>query len=120
MVKIKTLIIWIILNILILVTGQLSAYLQVNKEFVEKSFLYKVLLTEFFASFQWIFVIIYMRLSYTFLTPVEISLYSYITSFIGQILSNKFLVDQETTFYDYISILLILIGAYITSTKVFG
>jgi len=120
MYKTKTLIIWFILNIIISTTGELATYLQINKNFVGKSFYYKVLLTEFFASFQWIFVIIYLRLSYTFLTPVEISLYSYLFAFIGQILSNKFLIKQTTYFYDYISMLLVLLGAYITSYKVFG
>jgi len=54
------------------------------------------------------------------MSAAQVSLWSYIFDFLGQILSNMFWLKLPTTLDDYIAMVLIFTGMYISVYKVLG
>ena len=120
MVNALTIVIWLFVNIVVMITFQLANFEQTRPDVVNTSILNKLLISEFWATLEWIFVIILARISYTFLNPIQMSLFTYVFVFLGMILSNAFWLKLPTTLDDYIGMIVIVIGMYITFTKLFG
>jgi uncharacterized protein (DUF486 family) len=60
------------------------------------------------------------RIGNRFMSAAQVSLWSYIFDFLGQILSNMFWLKLPTTLDDYIAMVLIFTGMYISVYKVLG
>ena len=54
------------------------------------------------------------------MSAAQISLWSYIFDFLGQILSNMFWLKLPTTLDDYIAMVLIFTGMYVSVYKILG
>ncbi len=112
--------IWLILNILTGLTMDLGLFTQTTPSMKEATIYMKILVSEFWASVQWMFAIPANRIGNLFLNPAQIALSSYIFDFLAQLWSNKFWLKLTTTMDDYIGMLLIFFGMYVSKYKVFG
>ena len=112
-------IIWLIMNILIVILMDLAMFYQTIPSMKKASFLTKVGWAEFWATLEWIFVIPANRIGNLFLTAPQLSLSSYVFNFMGQIVSNKYWLKVPTTLDDYVGMVIIMIGMYISAYKIF-
>uniref|UniRef100_A0A6C0IJP6 Uncharacterized protein n=1 Tax=viral metagenome TaxID=1070528 RepID=A0A6C0IJP6_9ZZZZ len=80
----------------------------------------KILSAEFWASVQWMFAIPANRIGNLFLNPAQLALSSYVFDFVAQLWSNKFWLKLTTTIDDYIGMIIIFLGMYVSKTKMFG
>ena len=112
--------IWIILNILLVACMDFALFTQTTFDNKNNSLINKIITSEFWATIEWMFVIPAQRIGYTFLNPAQLDMSSYIFDFLGQIVSNIFWLKIPTFIDDYIAMVFILLGMYITTYRVFG
>ena len=112
--------IWFVLNILVVITMDLALFMQTTPAMKDSSTLTKLLVTEFWATIQWIFAIPANRIGNKFLTVPQLGLSSYIFDFVGQIGSNMLWLNVPTTIDDYAAMVIIMIAMYISVYKVLG
>lgn len=113
-------ILWIILNLTVGMTMDFALFTQTTPSMKHASMLEKIIASEFWASIEWMFVIPANRIGYLFLTPAQLSLSSYVFDFIAQLISNKYWLGLETTLDDYVGMILILVGMWISKFVVCG
>jgi uncharacterized protein (DUF486 family) len=111
---------WVFLNIMILVGQEIALFAQTTEEGEELSLPIKILDAQFWATFQWLFVIPAHRVGFLFLTVPQLALSSYVFNFLGRIVSNAFWLKLPTTPDDYLGMSLVLVGMYISKYLVFG
>ena len=111
---------WILLNILLLIAVQIALFAQTTPEIENASMFIKLIHSEFWASIEWICVIPAQRLGILFLNPAQLALSSYVFQFLSQIVSNTFWLKLRTTIDDYVGMILILVGMYISKFRVCG
>lgn len=116
----KTKVLWFILNIFIMVFMDLAMFMQTTPQMKGASFLKKLGVAELLATIEWMFIIPANRIGNRFMSAAQVSLWSYIFDFLGQILSNEFWLHLPTTLDDYIGMVLIMIGMTISSYKLLG
>ena len=112
--------IWFVLNILVVITMDLALFMQTTPAMKDSSTLTKLLVTEFWATVQWVFAIPANRIGNKFLTVPQLGLSSYIFDFVGQIGSNMLWLNVPTTIDDYAAMVIIMIAMYISVYKVLG
>ena len=117
---IKTMMIWLFLNIAIALFMVLALFMQTTPDMKKAGFWKKVAVSEFFATIEWMFIIPANRLGNKFLSAAQVSLASFVFDFLGQIASNAFWLKLPTTLDDYVAMVLIMIGMAISTYKVFG
>ena len=98
----------------------LSLYLQLSPQFKDKSFIEKLGLSELFACIELIFIIPLLRIGHTFLSPSQLTLFSFGFMFIGQIIADSYLLNVTTSLDDYIAMIIVMIGLFVSLYKVFG
>ena len=116
----KTVLLWVLLNIGIMVFMDLALFMQTTPQMKNASFLKKLGVAELLSTIEWMFIIPANRIGNRFMSAAQISLWSYIFDFLGQILSNIFWLKLPTTIDDYAGMILILIGMYISQYKILG
>lgn len=117
---ILTIIFWLLLNIFIGLTMQFALYTQVTKDYISQPYWVRLLVTEYWASIEWMAVIPSQRIGYLFLNPAQLAMSSYIFDFLSQLWANKYWLEIPTTYDDYIGMILILFGMYVTTYRVIG
>jgi uncharacterized protein (DUF486 family) len=116
-VPFKTVLLWLFLNIGIMVFMDLAMFMQTTPGMKDASFLKKLGVSEMLATLEWLFIIPANRIGNKFMSAAQVSLWSYIFDFLGQILSNVFWLKLPTTLDDLIGMVLIFIGMAISSFK---
>ena len=82
-----------------------------NMSFMKNSgFIKKLAMSEFWATIEWMFLIPANRMGNRILTAAQVNLSSFVFDFLGQIATNKFLLDMPTTIDDYAAMGLIMLG----------
>lgn len=114
------LIVWLILNIFIVLLMDLALFQQTTPEMEKATFSKKVMWSEIWATIEWLFVIPANRMGNLFLTAPQISLSSYVFDFLGQLVTNKYWLHVPTTLDDYIGMIIILLGMFVSAYKIFG
>lgn len=116
----KLFIIWLFLNVMVAITMDLAFFVN-NMDFMKNSgFIKKLAMSEFWATIEWMFLIPANRMGNKILTAAQVNLSSFVFDFLGQIATNKFLLDLPTTIDDYTAMGLILLGMYFSVYKTFG
>jgi len=116
----KTIILWLLLNVAIMVFMDLGLFIQTTPLMDGAGFLKKIGVSELMATIEWMFLIPANRIGNGLMSAPQISLWSYIFDFIGQILSNIFWLKLPTAIDDYVAMVMILGGMYISLYKVVG
>ena len=116
----QTVILWFILNVLVGLTMDIAMFSQTTGDGKNAPLMEKIITSEFWASIEWIFAIPAIRIGNTFLNPAQISLTSYVFDFFAQILSNTFWLKLPTSIDDYVGMVLIMFGMYVSKLKVLG
>ena len=111
---------WIFLNIMIGLTMDFALFTQTTSDMKDAHILVKILSSEFWASIEWMFLIPSNRIGITFLSAPQISLSSYIFDFLAQLWSNAYWLKLPTTTDDYVGMVLIFLGMYISKYTIFG
>lgn len=117
---IKSALIWLFLNIIIVILFEFALFNQLRPEMKNRSFYYKLFFTELFATLEWIFLIPAIHLGNTFLSAIQIVLASFIFNFIGQIGTDVYMLKISVAIDDYVAMLIIFIGILISTFKIFG
>jgi len=117
---IKIALLWLVLNIMTGLTMDLGLFTQTTSSMKDATIYMKILVSEFWASIQWMFAIPANRIGNLFLNPAQIALSSYIFDFLAQLWSNKFWLKLTTTIDDYIGMVIIFAGMYVSKMKTFG
>ena len=113
-------ILWFILNVFIGLTMDIAMFSQTTGDGKNASIMEKLITSEFWASIEWMFIIPANRIGNAFLNPAQISLTSYVFDFFAQILSNTFWLKLPTSIDDYVGMVLIMIGMYVSKFKTLG
>lgn len=112
-------VLWLVLNVFI--AGFMDLALFVQTKMPKKSpFVEKLGASELAATLEWMFIIPANRIGNKFLSAAQISLASFLFDFLGQIVTNTFWLKIETTLDDYLGMVLIFLGMYCSTYKVFG
>jgi len=117
---VKIVLLWLVLNIMTGLTMDLGLFTQTTPSMKDATIYMKILVSEFWASIQWMFAIPANRIGNLFLNPAQIALSSYIFDFAAQLWSNKFWLKLTTTIDDYIGMIIIFVGMYVSKYKTFG
>ena len=117
---VKIALLWLVLNIMTGLTMDLGLFTQTTPSMKDATIYMKILVSEFWASIQWMFAIPANRIGNLFLNPAQIALSSYIFDFLAQLWSNKFWLKLTTTVDDYIGMVIIFVGMYVSKYKTFG
>ena len=117
---IKKALIWLFLNIIIVILFEFALFYQLRPEIKNRSFYYKLFLTEIFSTLEWLFLIPSIHLGNTFLSAIQIVLASFIFNFIGQIGTNLYMLNHPIAIDDYVAMLIIFTGILISTFKIFG
>ena len=116
----KIVIIWLILNIMTVITMDLALFMQTTPDMKDLSIYRKILSAEFWASVQWMFAIPANRIGNLFLNPAQLGLSSYIFDFLAQIVSNKYWLKLHTSLDDYAGMVIIFLGMIVSKLRMFG
>mgnify|MGYP001254134399 FL=1 len=117
--SLKLFIFWLFLNVVVAITMDLAFFVN-NMDFMKNSgFVKKLAMSEFWATIEWMFLIPANRIGNRILTAAQVNLSSFVFDFLGQIATNKFLLDMPTTIDDYAAMGLIMFGMYISVYKLF-
>ena len=117
--SLKLFIFWLFLNVVVAITMDLAFFVN-NMDFMKNSgFMKKLAMSEFWATIEWMFLIPANRIGNRILTAAQVNLSSFVFDFLGQIATNKFLLDMRTTIDDYAAMGLIMFGMYISVYKLF-
>jgi uncharacterized protein (DUF486 family) len=111
---------WIFLNLSVMVTMDLALFMQTTASMRDASIIKKILTAEFWATIEWLSVIPSNRIANQFLSAAQISLFSYVFDFLGQVLSNTFWLKLPTTLDDYAAMVLIIIAMVISKYHLVG
>jgi len=111
---------WIFLNLAVMVTMDLALFMQTTPVMKDASTIKKILTAEFWATIEWLSVIPSNRIANQFLSAAQISLFSYVFDFLGQVLSNTFWLRLPTTLDDYAAMVLIIIAMVISKYHLVG
>ena len=114
----KTVILWLLLNILIVIAMQIALFAQTIDDNKKESMIETIISSEFWATMQWIFVIPAQRLGNLFLNPAQLAMSSYVFNFMSQIGSNAYWLKLPTMVDDYIGMAVILLGMYVAKFKI--
>ena len=114
----KTVALWLVLNILIVIAMQIALFSQTTDENETASMIEIIISSQFWATMQWIFVIPAQRLGNIFLNPAQLAMSSYVFNFISQISSNAFWLKLPTMIDDYIGMVVILLGMYVAKFRI--
>ena len=120
MVSVYKVLLWVLLNILVVVTVMLAMFLQTTFKGADATAYNKLLASEFWATMEWLFVVPMQRIGYTFLNPAQMALSSYVFQFLGQLFSNQFWLNIVTTIDDYVGMILILFGMAVSKFVLLG
>ena len=115
-----TVLFWLFLNIMVGLTMDFALFTQTTAGMKDASIFQKILTSEFWATIEWMFVIPSNRIGNTFLNPAQISLSSYVFDFLAQLWSNTYWLKLPTTIDDYVGMVLIFFGMYVSKYLVFG
>ena len=116
----KLFIFWLFLNVMVAITMDLAFFVN-NMDFMKNSgFIKKLAMSEFWATIEWMFLIPANRMGNRILTAAQVNLSSFVFDFLGQIATNKFLLDMPTTIDDYSAMGLIMLGMYFSVYKTFN
>lgn len=117
--SLKLFIFWLFLNVVVAITMDLAFFVN-NMDFMKNSgFMKKLAMSEFWATIEWMFLIPANRIGNRILTAAQVNLSSFVFDFLGQIATNKFLLNMPTTMDDYAAMGLIMFGMYISVYKLF-
>ena len=111
---------WLILNIIIIFFMDLAFFYQTTEKIKNAGYLTKLYWSELWATLEWIFIIPANRIGHLFLSVPQLSLSSYAFNFIGQIVTNKYWLKLPITIDDYVGMIIILFGMYISAYKIMG
>ena len=120
MVSVYKVLLWVLLNILVVITVMLAMFLQTTFKGTDATMYHKLITSEFWATMEWLFVVPMQRLGYTFLNPAQMALSSYVFQFMGQLFSNQFWLNVATTIDDYVGMILILFGMAVSKFALLG
>jgi uncharacterized protein (DUF486 family) len=115
----KTVILWLLLNVLIVIAMQIALFAQTTDENKKDNMFEIIITSQFWASMEWIFVIPAQRLGILLFNPAQLAMSSYVFNFLSQIGSNAFWLKLPTLIDDYAGMGLILLGMYVAKFKVF-
>ena len=116
----KALMLWIFLTILTLILNDITLFLQTKEFMRHDSMILKIINNLFWATILWSVAIPGVRIGYTIMNPVRLTMLSYLLLFGGQIVSNYTWLNEPTTVDDYATILVAIVGLMISTYKVFG
>ena len=116
----QTVILWIFLTILTLILNDVTLFLQTREFMRHDSLIMKIINNEFWATILWCVAIPGMRIGYTIMNPIRLTMFSYLFLFGGQIVSNYTWLNEPTTIDDYATILVAIVGLMISTYKIFG
>jgi len=105
---------------MVALTMDFALFTQTTDSMKNANMFEKLLSSEFWASVEWMFVIPAQRIGNTFLSAPQLALSSYVFDFLAQLWSNAFWLNKPTTLDDYIGMILIFIGMYVSKYIVFG
>lgn len=111
---------WLLLNALIIVTMELALFVQTKSNMKDAPLIKKILVSEFWATIEYMFVIPANRVGNWFLTAPQIALSSYVFNFVGQVLSNSFWLKIPTTIDDYTAMGMILVAMVMSKYHLIG
>lgn len=101
-------------------TMDFALFTQTTPEMKDAGIAEKILSSEFWASIEWMFLIPANRIGNTFLSAPQIALSSYLFDFLAQLWSNAYWLKLPTTIDDYVGMVLILFGMYVSKFAVLG
>ena len=113
----KTVILWLLLNVLIVIAMQIALFAQTTDENKTKPMFETMISSQFWATMEWIFVIPAQRLGILLFNPAQLAMSSYVFNFLSQIGSNAFWLKLPTLIDDYAGMGLILLGMYVAKFK---
>lgn len=116
----KYILLWVCLNVIVIILFEFALFYQLTPEAINRSFTYKLLFTELFATLEWMFLIPAIHIGNNFLSVIQITLASFIYSTIGQLGANYYILNQPVELDDYVGILIIFIGILVSTFKVIG
>ena len=120
MKKAKGIFIWMVLNLFIVGFMDIALFYQGTPAMKHATFLHKLLVTELFATGQWLFIIPAARIGNNFLTAAQLGLASFVFDFLGQIVTDIFWLKIPITIDDWAAMAIILGAMYISIYKIFN
>jgi len=116
----KILLKWLIFSILAAITMEITLFAQTIPQMKNASYLMRLMVTEVWATIQWMFIIPRNKLGNLFLNPAQLGITTYIFQFITQMFSNKYWMKMKTPIDDYFGVLVMCIGMVVSKMRLFG
>ncbi len=111
---------WILLNCIVIIFMDLAMFTQTTPQMKNASYLQRLLVSEYYATLEWLFLIPMNLLGNTFLNAIQLVVVSFVFMFIGQIISNRYWLNKPTTIDDYVAMYIMLIGIVVSFYRYYG
>jgi uncharacterized protein (DUF486 family) len=118
--KTKNIILWLILNLFIVGFMDAALFYQGTPSMKKATFTHKLLVTEGFATAQWLAIIPASRIGNKFLSAPQLGLASFVFDFLGQVVSDIFWLKVPIAVDDWIAMFVILSAMYVSIYKIFN
>ena len=119
----KNTIVWLIINILCIVStiiSQMSLFWSRLFPASEMSLVFSMFIAVLFLLTQLIFMLPYIQLGMTVMSPVQLVLLAVGWTFVIQLIINEFILGEKNTADDYIGIGCVFLGLYVSKYRVFS
>ncbi len=111
---------WFVLNLITIALCDLAMFSQTTGKLQHESWHKKLMVSEAWATGQWLFIIPASRLGNKFLSATQLGLASFVFDFIGQIATNMLWLKIPIPIDDWVAMATIMFAMYISVYKVFG
>lgn len=111
---------WFVLNLITIALCDLAMFSQTTGKLQHEPWHKKLMVSEGWATAQWIFIIPSTRLGNRFLSATQLGLASFVYDFIGQIATNMLWLKIPIPIDDWVAMALIMFAMYVSVYRVFG
>ena len=114
---------WIVVIVLIVIAttiAQLSLFIPTLSSIEHFNMVIKLTISVLLLFVQWIFIIPVIRIGLTFMNPVQLTILTFVVTFMSQLVTNVYVFGNKNTIDDYVASVLMIVGILISKTGVFG
>jgi drug/metabolite transporter (DMT)-like permease len=100
--------------------GQFSLFIPVLSEFDHLHMLIKLMISIFLTLIQLGFMVYYVNFGIKIMNPISLVMLVFIITFILQLITNVYIYGNKNTLDDYVGMVIMIIGIFVSKTQVFN
>lgn len=100
--------------------GQFALFISTISEFDHLHLVIKLMISIFLTLIQLGFMVYYVNVGIEIMNPISLVMLVFIITFILQLITNIYIYGNKNTIDDYVGMVIMIIGIFISKTQVFN